>query len=741
MRDARSGSFALSALLWLLVVAAASGIDRLLVGYAWLLQLAFAVGIVLAVPAAARALRAHPVVPPLVATLTAIAVVTGMFVPSRALLAVVPTSAALGEAETLARAGFSSIAQQGLPAVADQGIAFLLVGGVVVLAWASDLFAFSVRLPALAGLFAATLLAVPAIVDPLDVSWPSLIVTALAFAGILAVSATPAHRRVPFGAALPTAAIVGVVVVAAGLLTGSAGGFARSSLSSNVTGSLFNGSIDPIVALGADLRRPNPVVVLRYSTDSELPVYLRVLTVSDFQGDDWAPTPTEQTAPIDAPIAPEGLDASVPRVREEVDVSIDSLRSQWLPVPYPVASLTGVGDGWLQDVQDGSIRGDATTRSGDDYRVEALRPEPDPQQLLAAPAATGLERYLAVPDDVPPLVRTTAEEVTARAGNDYDRARALQAYFRSAQFSYSEDTPAQEGYDGDGVGVLQAFLTTKAGYCVHFASAMAVMARELGIPSRLAIGYQPGAVVPSVSGALSSYRVLSSDLHAWPELYFEGVGWLPFEPTPSRGAPASYTLPSATASTAPSTPATPGAASSTTPTASSAPVATSTPTASAASTAPGAAEATATAPLVGGWLVLLLLVLVPWLLRAVQRGLRRRRASAGSIEAAWAELLAGARDLGLPVDAGSSLRAQEALLAESLGGRQGTLATLRGLRERVERRRYAPVSSAETGWEAGARVLAELRSAAGVPRRLLATVAPRSALESLAPVGRPRSDL
>ncbi|ROS29410.1 transglutaminase superfamily protein [Rathayibacter sp. PhB127] len=743
-RDARSGSVLLSVLLWLSLVTASSGIGRLLEGIGWLVQLAVAVGVVLAVPAAARAVRAHPVVPPILGTLAAVGVLTAMFVPGRALLFLVPTPGAIADAQTLAQAGFTSIAEQGLPAVADNGIAFLLVGGVVVLAWAADLFAFSVRLPALAGLFPATLLAVPAIIDPADVSWPSLLLTALVYLGILAVSARP-ERRAPrggsLGAAVPSIAMAGVVVIAAGLVAGSAGGFTRVSTPSGVSGTLFNGSIDPVVALGADLRRPNPVTVLRYATDSDLPVYLRVLTVSDFEGEDWAPSDTEETADIAAPIAPAGLGEAVPRETEEVDVSVETLRSRWLPVPYPVSELSGVGDGWLQDVQDGSIRGDATTRAGDEYQVQALRLEPDPQQLLDAPVPTGFERYLSLPEDVPEIVRSTATEVTADEVTAYDRARALQTFFRSSEFRYSEDTPAEEGYDGDGVGVLASFLEVREGYCVHFASAMAVMARELGIPSRLAIGYQPGSVVPSPGTELTSYRVQSSDLHAWPELYFEGVGWLPFEPTPSRGAPASYTLPSATTS-APST--TPGAAASAAPGAEPGETATPTPTASTATATPGAlgGSTASTAPVVTLWSLLVLLLLVPWLLRVVQRAVRRRRAADGSLEPAWAELVASARDLGVPVEDGESPRAQEALIADALGEDEGARSALRELRQGVERVRYAPVVAEQSaGWRAATTVVAGLRSSVGTGRRLSAAVAPRSVLPGLARARRPRSDL
>jgi hypothetical protein len=93
--------------------------------------------------------------------------------------------------------------------------------------------------------------------------------------------------------------------------------------------------------------------------------------------------------------------------------------------------------------------------------------------------------------------------------------------------------------------VLADFLAQKSGYCIHFASAMAVMARLEGIPSRIAVGYAPGhptgaTVSIAGQGALREFEVDAHDAHAWPELYFQGVGWVPFEPTPSRGVVPSY---------------------------------------------------------------------------------------------------------------------------------------------------------------------------------------------------------
>ncbi len=142
-------------------------------------------------------------------------------------------------------------------------------------------------------------------------------------------------------------------------------------------------------------------------------------------------------------------------------------------------------------------------------------------------------------------MRQTADSVTASAGSNYGKALAIQKYLRSGEFSYSLQAPVQNGYDGNGLSVLADFLAVKSGYCVHFSSAMAVMARAEGIPSRIAVGYAPGRLTgESVAlvgqGSFPEYEVDARDAHAWPELYFEGLGWVPFEPTPSRGVPPDY---------------------------------------------------------------------------------------------------------------------------------------------------------------------------------------------------------
>jgi hypothetical protein len=117
------------------------------------------------------------------------------------------------------------------------------------------------------------------------------------------------------------------------------------------------------------------------------------------------------------------------------------------------------------------------------------------------------------------------EEVTAGAETTFDRAAALQAFFRdTGGFEYSESTSTRPG---DAPDALTAFLRSRRGFCEQFASAMAALARGAGIPSRVAVGFISGARDDD-----SSYEVTTRHAHAWPEVWFQSAGWVRFEPTP-----------------------------------------------------------------------------------------------------------------------------------------------------------------------------------------------------------------
>ena len=163
------------------------------------------------------------------------------------------------------------------------------------------------------------------------------------------------------------------------------------------------------------------------------------------------------------------------------------------------------------------------------YHVLSLVPQVTARELAGPPATVPPqieEVYLALPGWLPQRVVELAQEVTAEAETPYGRALALETYLRSFPYDLEIAKPP-EGRD-----VVDYFLfDLQRGYCDYFASAMVVMARSVGIPARLAVGYAMGYYDPQ-QGA---YVVTEKDGHAWPELYFPGYGWIPFEPTSGLG--------------------------------------------------------------------------------------------------------------------------------------------------------------------------------------------------------------
>ena len=134
-------------------------------------------------------------------------------------------------------------------------------------------------------------------------------------------------------------------------------------------------------------------------------------------------------------------------------------------------------------------------------------------------------RYTQLPD-APELVqriRERAQEVTSESDNDLDRVRDVIAHFHT-EYNYSlaaQDTPGLEG--------VLAFLDDKRGHCTDFASASALLLRSIGISSRIATGF----LVDEWSDEEDAFEVTTRDGHAWLEVWFEEVGWLRLEPTPS----------------------------------------------------------------------------------------------------------------------------------------------------------------------------------------------------------------
>ncbi|HEY5231068.1 MAG TPA: transglutaminase-like domain-containing protein, partial [Galbitalea sp.] len=380
--------------------------------------------------------------------------------------------------------------------------------------------------------------------------------------------------------------------------------------------------------------------------------------------------------------------------------------------------------------------------AGQRYSVSSLDVEPTIQQMEAAGSSSS-NPLAKVPAGLNPIIAATAKKVVGNAKTDFDKAVALQNWFRGGTFTYSTKAPATAGFDGSGLSEIVPFLKAKSGYCVHFATAMAVMARTLGIPSRIAVGFLPGTLTHV--GKTAVYQVSSSNLHAWPELYFKGVGWVRFEPTPSKGFEPNF-------------PSAPGLGPTGLPTAGSTDTATAAPTTGPVKAPklpnqgnnaprPSALDTTPTVPATGfgalGVLAVLLVLAAPATIRIVIRRRRLDRIRQGTDPAgqAWQELRETARDLG--VDARESSTPTEltvqltAYLAKAPKRTQRARAALLTLHELVEEEVYGVPAYRYLGEQMAdelVRVLTGLRRATGLGHRAAAMIVPPTLVDRV--VGR-----
>jgi transglutaminase-like putative cysteine protease len=517
-----------------------------------------AVGAVLAVVAAGLVARRAGVPRPLVPVASLVALACYLvvaFARADAVLGLLPGPAALGALVERVQLAQTEVFQYAVPVAPLPGITFLTVLGIAATALLVDTLAVTYDKVALAGVPLLGFYAVPLFLSADGVPATAF---ALAAAGYLALLLTDARERVGgWGRSLRLAdrrdeavetsplaqlgrrvgvAVVGLAVVVPlaapgvgeGLLAGHGPGPGRGPSTVTV--------INPILNLGDDLRRPEDREVLRYETNGSA-TYLRIVGLDVFDGESWQASELRVSRDqnvVDGLPRPVGLAEDAPRNAVTTSVHVGALEQKYLPVP-PSPVQVDISGEWLYDVPTANIfsSDDDVTTLDRAYTVEHLDVAPTAERLREAGSpGEGFEDFLALPGDLPDLVGETATQVTAEAPTAYDQALALQNYLRSSQFTYTLDAP-----DDNGGSAIADFLEQRRGYCVQFASAMAIMARDLGIPARVAVGFTAGS--PTNDG---EYVVGTHDAHAWPELFFPGFGWLAFEPTPATrtGLPPEY---------------------------------------------------------------------------------------------------------------------------------------------------------------------------------------------------------
>lgn len=649
----------MSAAIAFAVLGASLSLNGVFRGWAWLvpaITTVFVVGLTLAV---LRALRVHPVLTTLGGFLALVFILDFTFFRPESIAGFIPSGATLDTlGQFLKRAG-ETVVSETAPVSPNAGIVFVACAGLGLVAILIDALAVPLGMPATSGLGLLVVLVFPATIKPQGGGLPGFLAAAVGFILILGCSQwfAPDSRLQTDNAhgtgQLKRSIVIGGVALVVGLLLPLAvPGFERGTFP---VGSRLNpwgvsNGLNPMITLGNSLRNPTGDGSITYATSSTAPVYLRSVTIDKFDGDTWAPDDREASRRIGPGRMAPDYPLPAELVRQLTVVDTGQFTSPYLPVPYAPTAVNGLSGRWSWDPETLSIRGEDSTTRNQQYTVYSALPSVTSATLSqdnAKPTSISQD-FIQLPSNVPDIVKNTAKTVTAGANGNYAKAMAIQNYLRSSQFSYSLQAPVQGGYDGNGLSVLADFLQQKSGYCVHFASAMAVMARLEGIPSRIAVGYAPGhatGATVAVAGQepLPEYQVDARDAHAWPELYFEGVGWVAFEPTPSRGVVPPYAS-DPVAAGGPSTNLhdenlAPGASTPAPSTAAVPPVA-----------GPGIGSGTGTGSaaiwyVTAAALLLAVLVASP---RLVRSGIRARRLRPGGPVLAWAELQDLATDYGVP---------------------------------------------------------------------------------------------
>ncbi|MEV0584819.1 DUF3488 and transglutaminase-like domain-containing protein [Nonomuraea sp. NPDC050310] len=571
--------------------AAAIVLYPLLDGGAWFWASLGAVAVVFGASALAGKLALPAWAAPILSVMASAFYFTAAFSGSKAWGLLVPTKESLLHLGKLYATGWADIQRFAAPVPADAPVALLVATGVAVIAIVVDHLAARLRHAALAGLPLLALVCVPMTILPDPINWPTFILAALGFTSLLIADGREriGHwgravlvRRTRHATTGPRDAVdtgglrlsgkrigfaaIGLAVLAPALLpvmepvswfTFGVGGSGKGGTGSSIS------IPDPVAGLKGQLQLPDKRTVLTYRNSDNQARYLRIYSLNLFNGEQFTleqPNGRPENRVDNGPLPPPpGLSGSTPvkKVSTTITISEEVKRLNFLPLPYPATEVRADGD-WRADTDSLMVFSTEEEASGMEYEVASVDPQLDPAILNASrpvEASDQNRRFLELPEGFPDSITTLATGLVSENDTPYQAAVKIQDYFKGNDFTYSLQTQGQSNE-----ALVDFLIHSKTGYCEQYAAAMAVLARVVGIPARVAIGYTGGTKTDN------GFAVSTADMHAWPELYFEGVGWLAFEPTPTSASPygqgtarvPTYSLPQPERSDTPASPSASG---------------------------------------------------------------------------------------------------------------------------------------------------------------------------------------
>ena len=470
-----------------------------------------------------------------------------VFVPQHLLLGVLPTPSSLSDVGDLITAANTAMQQEHAPLASTGPLRLVVAAALVALVALTDVLAVLLRRPLLA---AAPLLEVLAIASATSSQAAHPVWFAMAAGGFLLIllsgtqlqdrawgpSVDGSAGRLGGARRMAVTGVIAALVIPLLLPSVSVNVLARATHhGGNGTGT-GSGQIvlSSFASLRGSLQRPTPVQLFRVEVTNGTPFYVRQEVLDEFSDDGWRPSRPpgfeDGLIPLGGgpfPISPDGGEARAFRL--DARFTILALGGRTLPIlSNPRELQTPNGGAWSSTTA--SVV-NTTLRRGMTYSEAVNQPDPSVADLQAAPEWTGEDPggLLQLPN-LPDSVRDLTNRLTGSLQRPYDKAKAISDYFTNGKngFSYSLTAPAD-----DGRNALVTFLEKKQGFCQQYAAAAGVLMRMAGLPTRVVLGYTHRP--PDSNGV---FTVTTSDAHSWVEVYFQSVGWIPFDPTPLRGADA-----------------------------------------------------------------------------------------------------------------------------------------------------------------------------------------------------------
>ncbi len=522
-----------------ITVAAVVGLTRLFSDGEFLVPVVAAALASHVVAAACRRMGMHPALAAIVSGLGLVLFVTWVVEPHTATMGVIPGPDTWRGFGADLRDAFAKFGEVKAPVATTRGFVLTCVVGTWMAAWLGDLFAFRMRarFEALVPSFTIFLFGAMLGTDRHRVAVAALYLAAILAFVVLADLSAKAASTTWFGdrtadgqgAVLRGAVVVAVVAVVVGAVVGprlpgaeSAGLFGLGdrpggSNSPRVT-------VSPLVDIRGRLVDQSDLEA--FVVDSPEPSYWRLTSLESFDGNIWSSRGTYQR--VKGSLDPD-IVSSGPADPLRQEFTVGALSSIWLPAAFRPSKVTTRVPGMRYEQGSASLLTDEATGDGLRYVVESEVPRFTEEELATAPGGAPpdvAESYLGLPEAFPAEAAALAREATAGQTTAFGKARALQDWFLQ-NFTYSLAVSPGHGNDA-----VVRFLRDRKGYCEQFAGAYAAMARSIGLPARVAVGFTPGTVDDA-----GLFHVTGKQAHAWPEVYLAGYGWVLFEPTPGRTPP------------------------------------------------------------------------------------------------------------------------------------------------------------------------------------------------------------